>query len=160
MENITLQEFSDGIAERIKEQYNALGLPASRRFEKELEPTAEDGPFRKHAIVYGSAYSGALISGRTKNTNQTPEEIRSFVGWAGNTWAKQWVEDKGLTISPFAVAYKIAREGVTVPSRYNSGALLDTALPDELLNEYVNGLISAKITELRSDVANVLIRKK
>ena len=159
MEKITLQEFSDGIADRIREQYNALGLPASRRFEKELEPTAEDGPFRKHAIVYGSAYSGALISGRTKNTNQTPEGIRAFVGWAGNTWAKQWVEDKGLTINPFAVAYKIATKGVMVPNAHNSGALLDTALPSDILTEYINTLVGMKLEELRSDVVNVIIHK-
>ena len=160
MEKISAQQFADNIAERIKAQYNALGLPASRRFEKELEPTAEDSPFRKHIVVYGSAYSGAMISGRAKNTNQSPEAIKAFVGWAGNTWAKQWVEDKGLTISPFAVAYKIARQGVTVPNPHNSGALLDTALPQELINEYVNSLVMAKVSELRSDVANVLIHKK
>lgn len=160
MEKITPQEFGNNIAARILEQYNALGLPASRRFEKELEVKAEDSPFRKHIIVYGSAYTGALISGRQKNSDQSQAAIKAFVGWAGNTWAKQWVEDKGLTINPFAVAYKIATKGITVPNTHNSGALLDTALPEDILTEYINDMVGLRISEMRSDVANVLIHKK
>ena len=152
MEKITLQEFSDCIAERIKEQYNTLGLPASRRFEKELEPTAEDGPFRKHAIVYGSAYSGALISGRTKNTNQTPEGIRAFVGWAGNTWAKQWVEDKGLDISPFAVAYKIARQGIRVPNENNDGRLISEVITAQSIVGLLEKMGAYIITDIKTDI--------
>ena len=141
-------------------QYNALGLKASGKFEKELEDVVEVKPSGLRLALLGAQYTGVLISGRDKNKDQSKEGIRKFVGYAGNTFLKQWVKDKGLSISPFAVAYSIARKGIMVPNAHNSGALLDTAATDSDLDALGRELIGAKISDIRSEVANVLIHKK
>ena len=145
---------------RVIAQYNALGLKAFGKFEKELEDVVEVEPSGLRIALLGAQYTGALISGRDKNKDQSKEGLRKFVGYAGNTFLKQWVKDKGLSISPFAVAYKIARKGIMIPNTHNSGALLDTAATDSDLNSLGRELIGAKISDIRSEVANVLIHKK
>ena len=145
---------------RVITQYNALGLKASGKFEKELVDVVEVKPSGLRLALLGVQYTGVLVSGRDKNKDQSKEGLRKFVGYAGNTFLKQWVNDKGLSISPFAVAYKIARKGIMVPNTHNSGALLDTAATDSDLNALGRELIGAKISDIRSDVANVLIHKK
>lgn len=146
--------------ERVIAQYNALGLKASGKFEKELEDVVEVSPKGLRIALLGVPYTGIMITGRDKNKDQSNEGLRKFVGYAGNTFLKQWVKDKGLSISPFAVAYSIARKGIMVPNAHNSGALLDTAATDTDLNALVRDLIGAKVADIRSDVANVLIHKK
>ena len=144
---------------RIISQYKAMGLKASGKFERDIETVVDYTAYGAKIQILGSAHSFQMINGRDRNSDQSPEGIRRFVGWAGNTWAKQWVKDKGLSISPFAVAYKIATKGVYVPNKYNSGALLDTAITDESLNELSSQLVGQTIEKMRSDVTNILIRK-
>jgi len=138
--------------QRIVKQYNDLGLKASGKFEKEIENSIEVVPQGLQMVVLGVPYSGIMITGRSANSDQSKEGLRKFVGWAGNTILKDWVNDKGLSISPFAVAYSIAKKGILVPNQYNSGALLDTAATDEDLNELGRAIGTAKIIEIRSDV--------
>ena len=85
-----------------------------------------------------------MTQGRVKNSKQTPEQLRAFVGWAGSTFLADWVKNKGLSISPYAVAWKIARDGVKVPNRFNDGQLLEetfTAANIEKLNEKVGVIL-------------------
>lgn len=158
-EEIAAKWLSDAKA-RVITQYNALGLKASGKFEKELVDVVEVKPSGLRLALLGAQYTGVLISGRDKNRDQSKEGLRKFVGYAGNTFLKQWVNDKGLSVSPFAVAYKIARKGIMIPNTHNSGALTDTAATDSDLNALGRELIGAKISDIRSEVANVLIHKK
>jgi len=138
--------------QRIVKQYNDLGLNASGKFEKEIENSIEVIPQGLQMVVMGVPYSGIMIIGRSANSDQSKEGLRKFVGWAGSTILKDWVNDKGISISPFAVAYSIAKKGILVPNQYNSGALLDTAATDEDLNELGQMIGREKISEIRSDV--------
>lgn len=137
---------------RIVKQYNDLGLKASGKFERDIEDVVEVEPKGLRLSVLGVPYSAIMVLGRMANKDQSPEGLRKFVGWAGNTILKQWVQNKGLSISPFAVAYSIARKGIMVPNQYNSGALLDTAATEGDLNDLGVAIGTAKIVEIRSDI--------
>ena len=91
--------------------YNAKGRKASGRFERETYVQMDTN---KGAIMAPS-YAGVMLFGRKPNLNQDPKAIRSWVGWAGSTFLKDWVQNKGFSISPFVVAYNIARKGIAEP---------------------------------------------
>ena len=95
--------------------YNAKGRRASGGFESK---TYVQMDANKGAIM-SPAYSGVMLFGRRPNFNKSDEAIKSWVGWAGSTFLKDWVQNKGLSISPFAVAYKIARKGIAEPTPPN-----------------------------------------
>mgnify|MGYP007023413048 FL=1 len=95
--------------------YNAKGRRASGGFETKTYVQVEEN---KGAIM-APRYAGVMLFGRRPNFNQDQKAIRSWVGWAGSTFLKDWVQNKGLVISPFAAAYKIARKGVDEPTPPN-----------------------------------------
>ena len=95
--------------------YNAKGRKASGGFETKTYVQMDTN---KGAIM-SPRYAGVMLFGRRANLNQDPKAIRRFVGWAGSTFLKEWVQNKGLTINPFAVAYKIARKGIAEPTPPN-----------------------------------------
>ncbi len=95
--------------------YNAKGRRASGRFERETYVQMEAN---KGAIM-APRYAGIMLFGRRPNFDQDQKAVKSWVGWAGSTFLKDWVQNKGLSISPFAVAYKIARKGIAEPTPPN-----------------------------------------
>lgn len=111
-------------------KYDALGLRASGQWAQSLEDKAELDNTGILATMTGEDYTGAIAYGRSPNQDQSEAAIKSWVGWAGSTFLADWVKDKGLSISPYAVAYKIARQGWEVPNAHNRGGLLD-----EVVNE-------------------------
>ena len=84
--------------------YNAKGRKASGRFEQETYVQMDTN---KGAIM-APRYAGVMLFGRRANTNQDPKAIRSWFGWAGSTFLEEWVQNKGLSINPYAVAYNIS----------------------------------------------------
>ena len=119
--------------------YNAKGRRASGRFERETYVQMEAN---KGAIM-APRYAGIMLFGRRPNFDQDPKAVKSWVGWAGSTFLKDWVQNKGLSISPFAVAYKIARKGIAEPTP-----------PNGLVTEVVN---ADAIRELGNRLAKDLI---
>ncbi|MCK9281338.1 MAG: hypothetical protein M0P71_12005 [Melioribacteraceae bacterium] len=139
--------------------YNKLGLRASGQWERDLETNIEERPTGYTAEILGSAYTGVLESGRKPNTNKNPESIRAWVGWAGSTFLKEWVQRKGIQANPFAVAWKIARKGITVPNRFNAGGLVSDVITEERIQKLLEGISLVMITEVRSDVLKTLKEK-
>ena len=109
--------------------YNAKGRRASGGFERETY-VQMDG--NKGAIM-APRYAGVMLFGRMANTNQDPKAIRNWAGWAGSTFLKDWVQNKGLSINPFAIAYKIARKGIAEPTPPNG--LVTEVVNDEAIKE-------------------------
>lgn len=132
--------------------YKSYGLKASGRWEKELENRIEYSQDKIKLLILGTAYTGAMNTGRIRNTKQTPESIRAFVGWAGSTFLAQWVKDKGLNINPYAVAYKIAREGVKVPNQHNAGNFIENAIDEQRIQSLISIVRTGMLEDLKSDV--------
>lgn len=107
-------------------KFRELGMPASGEWEQNVH--ARDNE------IWGRDYTEYLAQGRPPNTDQDPEALKRWVGWAGSTFLNDWVQDKGLTINPFAVAYKIAREGTDY---YPQGTDLLEVLESQEVNDYI-----------------------
>ena len=102
--------------------------------------------------MLGAPYTGIMETGRKPNEKQDKGSIKAWVGWAGNTFIKDWVNRKGLSINPFAIAYKIAREGIKVPNHYNPGNLISDVITNERIEKLSNSISNIIVTNLKSDV--------
>ena len=129
--------------------YNEMGLRASGNWPTTLKGEIIEQPTGIRLTMQGAYYSQQMIKGRGQNRNQNPEAIKAWVGWAGSTILDQWVKDKGLDISPFAVAYEIARKGIMVPNRFNNGELMKGVITDETLKELLNIVGNGILKELK-----------
>jgi len=112
---------------------------ASGKLAASVNYKVDNGVLRVYADkqVYWIAY------GRKPNRKQDGLSIRKWVGWAGSTFLKDWVEAKGISISPYAVAYSIARKG---NSLYPNGSTLISDLINEtLVNNLKNDLFTSMV---------------
>lgn len=109
-------------------KFMSLGMNASGNWLQSL--SVETAP--NQGYILGADYTEYLTLGRTPNLDQSPEAINGFARWAGSTFLKKWVADKGLNLNPYAVAYKIAREGTEY---YPDGTdLLEVMESEEVAN--------------------------
>lgn len=157
---MTTKEIVDTWLSEVKkdliDNYHRLGLRASGNWERQLETISKVEKVDIKAIVKGEQYTGAIEFGRRKNRNQSVEAIRAWVGWAGSTFIKQWIKDKGLNLNPFAVSYKIAREGWKVPNAFNAGGLVSDVFTDEKIDILMRKLSLFFIDEIKTDLVNTL----
>jgi hypothetical protein len=128
--------------------YNKEGLRASGKWAKELRSTVTETSTGFKIEAFAPAYHEQLINGRQANSNQDKESLKGWVGWAGSTFLAKWVKDKGISASPYAVAWKIARHGVKVPNTYNSGLFVEKAITPELMKE-LSEAASSEIIETK-----------
>lgn len=147
-----LDEWSKKRKSELIERYISMKLKASGAFEKGL--TVETEGYK--TTIFTEPHTWFMVNGRAANEKKDPESLRKWVGWAGSTFLKKWVDDKGLDISPFAVAGKIARHGVTVPNNppnnFNDGTLISSVINQstfDLLNKELGLFI---VSEIKSDI--------
>lgn len=133
------------------ERYNRLGYKASGDWGKSLEEDVSEKPDRIVISMEANEYSEQMVFGRRKNKNQNPEALRKFVGWAGSTVIKKWVEDKGLNLNPFAVAYSIARNGWKA-KKDSKGNLVSGAVTQKKVDELNKSLTLSYIDSFKSDI--------
>lgn len=112
-------------------KYDELGLRASGAFEQKLEPEVT----KSSMIMYGAPHTQFMEKGRGTG----PEDYRKLA-----PFMEQWIEVKqGLPAvfyekkksMAFAIAHKIATEGITVPNEYNQGKLVEDVVNDFLAND-------------------------
>lgn len=132
--------------------YVQKGLKASGKWEQSLETKVSETSTGYEAVITGQKYTGAMLYGRSANTNQSPESIKAWIGWAGSTFIAQWVKDKGLNLNPYAVAGKIAKKGIKVPNQYNDGEFLKDVINDERIKELGKDLGKEMLNNVSSDV--------
>ena len=142
----------DGVQKDLTINYNRLGLKASGGWPKQLEPVQEIEQGHIRVGMLGANYTQWIENGREKNRDQSKEGLRAWVGWAGSTFLKQWVKDKKVDVSPYAVAYKIAREGWKVPNQYNAGGLVSDVITKGRIQELNRKLLFSVIEDFKSDV--------
>lgn len=116
-------------------KFNELGMNASGEWIANVRAEGN--------AIWGRDYTQYLVEGRPPNNNQEPEALKAWVGWAGSTFLKDWVRDKGLNINPYAVAYKIAREG---NDYYPNGTDLLEVLNSKEVTDYIAKEIGKLIT--------------
>lgn len=127
---------------------------ASGKWLKSLSVRTEENK----GVIRGMDYTYFLAEGRNPNQNQDPEAIKRWARWAGKNIFEQWAADKGLSVNPYAVAYKIAREGTNVP-RGNANTFLDVLESQEVMDFILEELkvkVIVNFTEtLRNSIRNL-----
>lgn len=128
-------------------KFRELGMPASGEWEQNVHARTNE--------IWGRDYTEYLVQGRPPNQDQSPERMKAWVGWAGSTILKDWVQAKGLNINPYAVAWKIAREGTEY---YPEGTDLLEVLESQEVTDYIAKeigtlLIAQFQTEFRREFA-------
>jgi hypothetical protein len=148
-----LQKWADSKQVELVKNYDRLGLRASGEFEKSLRNEIIETPKSIQLIIKGAQHSYWMQNGRQPNKNQNKEYTKRWVGWAGSTFLKKWVEDKRLSINPFAVAWKIAKKGIIVPNKFNSGGVISDSINKKSIGELIKevGRIESSIV-----VSNIL----
>lgn len=132
--------------------YNRLGLNASGDWGREVESVSKVSQTTINIKFLGAPYTGVLTEGRKPNKNQDPSVLHKWVGWAGSTILKDWVNQKGISANPFAVAYKIAREGIKVPNPNNPGTLISDVINEKTIQDLIDSLRIFVIDDIKSDV--------
>lgn len=136
--------------------YERLGLRASGEWERSLFNEVTETDSKIKIGFFGANYSQQLENGRLPNRNQDLKALKAWVGWAGSTFLKDWVSDKGININPFAVAWKIAREGVKVPNAYNEGGLISDVITNESVSLLLNEMAGGILLGIKSDIIKEL----
>lgn len=139
---------------KLIDKYNELGLRASGEFENALEPIVTNSSM----ILYGANHTQFMEKGRgTGPVNY--KKLAPFM--------ERWIEVKtGLPSvfyekkkqMSFAIAYKIAEEGIQVPNKYNKGKLIEDVVNDFLANdiyEMLQELGDIFLSRIRADVAEI-----
>ena len=133
-------------------KYHSMGLKASGNFEKRTEIR---NPNDYIVQIWAPDYTYFLVNGRQPNKNQDPQSLKKWVGWAGSTFLKDWVESKGINVSPFAVAYKIARKGIPVPNAHNAGDLVSSVFTQYKIDELKDEIGQNYIIDLKSEIIKI-----
>jgi hypothetical protein len=134
--------------------YDRLGLRASGDWANSLEKfQKKEGKYLKVGIL-GNDYTIYLEDGRRPNKNQSDDKLKAWVGWAGSTFLKEWVDNKNIDASPYAIAWKIAREGWTVPNKNNKGGLVSDVVNVESIRDLSREISLSIIKEFRDGTIN------
>jgi hypothetical protein len=134
--------------------YNAKGLKASGKFERELRYTADESG----AQILAPIHVGAMVGGRVKSSNTgSGESLRSVI--------RKWIDDKGITpyadkkgrpVSKDSLAYLITRKihtrGIQVPNKYNDGQLIKEVITQDKIDELLRQIGGNYITEFKNEI--------
>jgi len=135
--------------------YETLGLKASGAWAQSLNYTVEQTSTGLKLVMKGAKHTGIMTDGRKPNSDQSPEKLKAWVGWAGSTIIADWCKAKGITASPYAIAYKVAREGIKVPNQHNDGSLLTGIITDETVKELLNMLKIGIASDIKENFKKV-----
>lgn len=135
-------------------KFKELNMNASGKWIESLE-TERRGP--NEGVIRGIDYSYYLAKGRGANRDQSPEGLRKWAVWAGNTFIKDWVRNKGLTADPIAVAMSIAKKGTTWKRRGGSDLLevLESPEVQRYVAERFRMIVTPRVAaELRRNITD------
>lgn len=144
--NDLVTEIMNDTSKRVAQSYKDKGLRASGAFEKSLRVEVSQSGGRVTGSLFGNNYIYWLQHGRGPNKDQT----RSMVGFLGRILTK-WVEQKGISVNPYAAAYKIVHEGIKVPNSFNPGGVISDVINDQWKSDIMKRFTGYS-TQVKSDV--------
>lgn len=137
-------------------RFNQLKMEASGEWRDSIETVYDGGD---QGRIRGRFYSYWLAKGRNANRDQSPEGLRRWAVWAGSTFIKDWVRDKGIPADPIAVAYSIAKKGTTWKAKGGSNLLEVLEEPETIkyIQNRMRAIVAPKIAdELRRSAVQIL----
>jgi len=123
-----------------------LDMNASGEWIKSLEVVASNN---REAVIRGRDYTYYLTKGRGPNNDQSIEALRRWAVWAGNTFIKEWVKNKGIAADPIAVAMSIAKKGTTWKRKGGSDLLEVLTEPDtiQFIEQKIRMIVQPRIVD-------------
>lgn len=134
--------------------YEDKGLRASGRYAKGLTFKVTDDGSKIKAYIESEGHVQFMQQGRGPNKKQTAKQARSL-----GKILEKWVAEKGISVNPYAAAWKIVREGITVPNRFNSGGVVDDILTESWFDTLVKKLGDSQIYVLQQEVTRLFMAK-
>jgi len=125
-----LVEYFDTTIKDLIRSYEQKGLRASGKYAKSLKRDIRTTGTKTVAKITGASHIWYLQHGRGPNRDQSASQARSL-----GKILEQWVLDKGIDVNPYAAAWKIVREGIQVPNRFNPGDVVSDVINSEWLQE-------------------------
>lgn len=140
-----IEKYANLIISKLIDNYDRMGLRASGDFEKGLSFAIEGTSL----TIYGAFHSQFMENGRSKG-GRPP--IPSIMRWLENKRGlpPSMLRDKKRTA--FAIANKIAKEGITVPNEHNAGEVISMVINDFLQKDIENMIDELGVT------AEILVR--
>ncbi len=142
-----IQTYLDQTIPKLIKSYDEKGLRASGQYADELEAIVVQSGTKINAKIVGPIQSIFMEGGRDPNRDPSQQAVKNL-GW----YLKQWVEDKGISVNPYAAAHKIVYSGIQVPNRYNPGGVISDVINDDWFAELTKLIGLDVITDIRSDV--------
>ena len=152
---VIYQKYLERLRLKFIAKYDELGLRASGKFEDSLEGVASKGSM----VMYGAFHSQYMENGRGTG----PADYRKLA-----PFIREWIEVKqGLPAifyekkesMAFAIAHKIASEGITVPNEHNAGKVISEVVNDFLgkdIYEMLDELGDVWLSRIKADVIGIL----
>lgn len=108
-------------------------------------------------FIRGTDYTQYLITGSEPQQGKSNKELLAWAGWYGKNVFEAWVENKGLSLNPYAVAFNIAKYGSKTHQGGGSDFLkiLET---DEVKEFILSRLSSVIIVNVRNIILEDLKR--
>ena len=152
-----ISNYLDETKVRLIQSYISKGLKASGSFERGLQSTVRDTGRTIHGEIISEGHAWFMQEGRKPNTQQTAQAARGL-----GKILEQWVEDKGISVNPYAAAWKIVREGTKVPNARNAGTVFTEILNDQWEKDmidrvstyYVKFIGGEIVTDLKKLITN------
>jgi hypothetical protein len=144
-------KYSKRLVEKLIDKYDELGLRAKGDYEKELDYEIDNSKL----IIWGAFHSIFMEKGRRKGKRPP---IPSIMRWLDHKKGlpPSMLRDKKRTA--FAIATKIANEGIKVPNQYNKGKVIKSVI-DEFLLKDVNNMIDeirkVSTIQLKTEYTNI-----
>lgn len=127
------EDFMEMLKLKLIAKYDELGLRASGKYAEELEAEITETNLR----MWGAIHSTYMENGRDAG----PSDYRKIA-----PFMLQWIEVKDGLPSifyekkhsmAFAIAHKVANEGITVPNEFNKGEVISAVVNDFLANDII-----------------------
>jgi len=117
-------------------QYQSKGLRAFGTFQKELRHTADETGGK----IYGPGHAVQMVLGRRPGAMPPIQAI------------EDWIQAKGLDLSPWAVAKSIARRGTSIYRGDREGLDIKESV-DKHKDEFTNSLIAEQSMVIRATIS-------
>lgn len=148
-----IHKYLEVLKEKLIRKYDELGLRASGKYEDELEGVLTSSGF----IMFGAKHSEYMERGR--GTGGDYKKLAPIISeWIDvKTSLPEFFTENKESLS-FAIAYKIANEGIKVPNQFNKGEVVSSVVNDFLAKD-VETLIEeiglVYFTRFESEISNI-----
>ena len=153
-------KYINRLKEKLIQEYDRQGLRASGKYEDELQEILS----RNNIRLMGAFYSYFMEFGR--GPNKIPDDYKKLA-----PVIYRWIDQKdGLPAffkenqksMSFAIAHKIANEGIQVPNKYNKGQVISKVIErfvDEEIPKMLGELELIEVSRIESDFVKDLSKK-